>query len=276
MSPVKIARVNLQGKKQHVIVEWNEMYAIKGDLYGNFEKGEHLGRLQFNLLLSPVVPGTIFGLGINHTEYKNFLPKIGRDANVGDPIVFTKPTTCAVGMSENLVIPKEHQLTGIKGSGELGVIIKDDVCKVSREEAARHILGYTNAYDALPFASYYAKEKDKHKAKGYPTFCPMGPYIVIGADVDHAMQRTYYNDTLILEGCLNGYIWDACEAISRISQRYDLKKNDVLILGACSPQKEIQDMDPYIFTRSNLVAGDVVCVETDGLGRLIMNVVDEQ
>lgn len=275
MAATKIARVLWEGEERYAIVEWNELYELKGDLYGEFEKGEHLGRLQFDMLLSPVVPGTIYGLGINHKEYKAFLPKVGRNGDVGDPIVFTKPTRSAVGMSGRLIVPEEHKLTGLKGSGELGVIIKKDCHRVTREQAEEYILGYTNAYDALPFASYYATEADKHKAKGFPTFCPMGPYLVIGADVSRAMQRTYYNDALILEGRLDAYVWDACETISRISQTEVLKRNDVLILGACAPSREIQDTDPGIFTRSNLVAGDVVSVETEGLGRLIIRVQDE-
>lgn len=275
MDNVKIAKVFLNGKEQHVIVEWNTLYELKGDLYGDFEKGAPLGRLRFDLLQAPVTPGTIYGLGINHEAYKAFLPKVGRNADVGDPIVFTKPTCSAVGMSGSLIVPAEHRTTGLKGSGELCVILKNDVSNVSRENAAQYILGYTNAYDALPFSSYYATEADKHKAKGYPTFCPMGPYIVMGVDVHNAMQRTYYNETLILEGRLDQYVWDACEAISQISKKHDLKRNDAIILGACAPSLAIQDTDPFIFTKSNLLAGDVVIVETDGLDKLIISVKDE-
>ncbi len=274
MKPVKIARVILNNEIRYTIVEWNKLYELRGDLYGEFEKGDLLGRLQFDMLLSPVVPGTIYGLGINHEEYKAFLPKIGRNADVGDPVVFTKPTHSAVGMSERLIVPEQYKESGLKGSGELAVIIKYDCCNVTIDEAPKYILGYTNAFDAIPFNSYYVSDEEKCKAKGYPSFCPLGPYIVIGADPHDAVQRTYFNDLLILEGSLNGYVWDAYKTISELSKTATLKRNDVLILGACAPTREIQDTDASIFTKSNIIAGDTIIVETEGLGRLIIRAED--
>ena len=118
-------------------------------------------------------------------------------------------------------------------------------------------------------------KEEKHAGKRFATFCPMGPYMVIGPKLPDVRQQTYYNDTQMLDGRTSGYIWSVARAISEISKKYLIKKGDGIIMGAMAPGMEIQDKHPEIFKDSHIVGGDVIRVETEGLGTLIMNVVDE-
>ncbi|MFC1535338.1 fumarylacetoacetate hydrolase family protein [Thermodesulfobacteriota bacterium] len=272
-SMTKVARVSINGRIQHAIVEWNDLFELKGDLYSVFEKGEKIGRYHSSELLPPVSPGTIYGLGVNHRDYLSFQPKLNRQP-ITEPIVFHKPTISAVGMAGKLIIPGQFKESGLTGSGELAVVMKTPCSKVLVEEAGKYILGYTNAFDALPKAAYQGSKEEKHANKGFPTFCPMGPYLVIGANINAMDQRTYYNDVLYLAGNTSGYIWSVEEAISRISQTNILQAGDVIIMGAMAPTPDIQD-NMEVFNDLRLLDGDMIVVETDGLGRLIMGVAGE-
>jgi 2-keto-4-pentenoate hydratase/2-oxohepta-3-ene-1,7-dioic acid hydratase in catechol pathway len=177
-------------------------------------------------------------------------------------------------MAGKLIIPSQFKEGGLAGSGELGVVIKAACSKISAKEAGKYVLGYTNAFDAIPKAAYRVSKEEKHASKGFPTFCPLGPYLVVGTDVNAVEQRTYYNDVLYLAGNTSGYLWSIEKTISKISQTDVLQTGDVIIMGAMAPPPDVQDnMD--VFNDFRLLHGDVIVVETDGLGRLIMGIADE-
>lgn len=119
--------------------------------------------------MSPVVPSKIIGVGLNY--YSNVA---ALNAQVPqEPVIFLKPPSAVIGPEENIVYPPDVKELGYEV--ELAVVIKDTVKNVSRDEALRHVFGYTIANDLT------AKDKMTGgpwtKAKSYDTFLPLGPWM---------------------------------------------------------------------------------------------------
>lgn len=274
---IKIGRIRHPHTKEpvYIIVEEELGWLLKGDVFSEFEKGEAIGKIDEQWLLPPVPVETVYGLGANHYDYADFLVEIGREQH-DEPVIFTKPSESVVGMADRIIIPKAFKSCGIKGSGELGVILKKDCDHVSEEEAAASILGYTNVFDAIPANKYFnVTQEEKHAGKRFATFCPMGPYLIIGLDISCLRQRTYYNDLLMLDGYTDRYVWSVAQAIQRISELYPMKKGDAVIMGAMAPAEDIRKNHPEIFANGHLMAKDRVTVKTEGLGSLVMKIADE-
>ncbi len=207
-----------------ICLEGMRAYRLEGDVFGACGRGAFFREIRYEELLAPVACGTIYGLGANHHDYSKFLQKIGREQHE-EPVIFTKPAEALTGMSGKLVVPAAFRECGLKGSGELGVILKRDCYQVPEEEALDYVLGYTNAYDAIPANRYFnVTTEEKHAGKRFATFCPMGPYLDTALDVANLLQQTFYNAEQMLDGRTDGYVWSVARAVSRVSQLYHMKQ----------------------------------------------------
>ncbi|MCB1121474.1 MAG: fumarylacetoacetate hydrolase family protein, partial [Verrucomicrobiae bacterium] len=166
----------------------NPIYAARGgdgqyykavyDESGNLSVGGEM--VQSGRLLAPVMPSTIFAVGINYPLHgKETGSKMGQF-----PIIFMKAPTTVIGPEESIVLPRHLRSDKVDYEGELAVVIGQPCKNVSVEEALHYVLGYTIANDVS--ARDWQKEWGGGqfcRGKTFDTFCPLGPQLVTADEI---------------------------------------------------------------------------------------------
>ena len=174
------------------------------------------------------------------------------------PKMFIKPSTSVIGPNVAIEIPPKT--TRVDHEAELGIVISRWTSRVSQQQALSHILGYICVNDVT------ARDFQKHdgvfgRAKGFDSFCPIGPWILPSQEDTPRQVRCYVNDTLRQNGNTSDLLFSVSELISFVSHVVTLVPGDIISTGTPSGVGPI-------------VAGDSVVVEVEGIGRLRSPVVD--
>ena len=121
-------------------------------------------------ITKPVDPSKVVCVGLNYKDHADELEMTLPD----HPIIFIKPPSAVIGPDENIVNPPESKQVDYEA--ELGVVIGKDCRRVSVDEAADYIFGYTivNDVTARDLQEY---DDQWTRSKSYDTFCPIGPVI---------------------------------------------------------------------------------------------------
>eukprot|EP00242_Pyramimonas_sp_CCMP2087_P006200 CAMPEP_0198201828 /NCGR_PEP_ID=MMETSP1445-20131203/4859_1 /TAXON_ID=36898 /ORGANISM="Pyramimonas sp., Strain CCMP2087" /LENGTH=294 /DNA_ID=CAMNT_0043872463 /DNA_START=184 /DNA_END=1068 /DNA_ORIENTATION=- len=219
-------------------------------------------------LLPPLMPtGNIFCVGKNYLEHvkevDSGLPGITQLAAPEYPIIFTKAPGCVIGHQDTIKYP--HGVSDqVDYEGELAVIIGKGGSCISREDAAKHIFGYTVLNDVTA-RDVQKRHQQWFLGKSMDTFCPMGPWIVPAADIDitKALRvQTWVNDDLRQDGSTLDMIFPIAELIEVISKAMTLHPGDVLATG--TPAGVGAGFKPPRW----LKPGDKVRVAIEGIGEL--------
>ena len=199
-------------------------------------------------LLPPCLPSKIIALGVNYRshgkEMNHRLPK--------EPLIFIKPSTSVIGTEDKIIYPESSERVDYEG--ELGVVIKSITRNVSIEEARHCILGYTCVNDVTA-RDLQAKDKQWTRAKGFDTFCPIGPCIETEIDPSDLTLATYLNGEIKQEARTSQLIFPVFELVSFISNVMTLLPGDVISTGTPAG---VGPMQP----------GDTVEVKIEGIGTL--------
>ncbi|MDD3731536.1 MAG: fumarylacetoacetate hydrolase family protein [candidate division Zixibacteria bacterium] len=203
------------------------------------------------ILKAPVEPGKIICIGLNY--HAHVQASQSADKAPDYPLIFLKPPSSVIGPQENIVHPSQSERVDYEA--ELGVVIGRTAHKVTPADAESCIFGYTCVNDVTA-RDLQKKDGQWSRAKGFDTFCPVGPWIV---------TRLNYQDVLV-EGILNGkvkqsgrtslMIFDIPYLISYISAIMTLYPGDLISTGTPAG---IAPMKP----------GDVIEVKVEGIGSLI-------
>ena len=200
-------------------------------------------------LLAPCVPSKIVAVGKNYlkhaAEMGTPVPK--------EPLLFLKPPTTIIADAQNINYPPQSQRVDYEG--ELALIIGDRCSHVSPEQAAKSIWGYTIAND-ITARDLQKKDGQWTRAKGFDTFCPLGPWIVRELSVE-AKIRTFLNDrdTPQQSASIDDMVFSPEVLVAYISQIMTLTPGDIILTGT---PEGIGAMQP----------GDSVRVEIEGIGCL--------
>jgi 2-keto-4-pentenoate hydratase/2-oxohepta-3-ene-1,7-dioic acid hydratase in catechol pathway len=122
-----------------------------------------------------VSPSKIIGIGRNYVAHAQELG----NAVPAEPIIFFKPPTSLVGPGEAIRLPAASRR--VEHEAEIGVVIGARVRNVGRDEAERAIAGYVCVNDVTCRDLQHA-DGQWGRAKGFDTFCPVGPRVVSGLD----------------------------------------------------------------------------------------------
>jgi len=216
--------------------------------------------------LRPVVPrpDKVICVGLN---YKAHVGETGRDMPEY-PVLFTKFASSLIGAYDPIVVPAES--TQVDYEGELAVIIGRAGRRISKDDAAAHVLGYAVAND-VTMRDYQYKTHQWLQGKAWDGSTPIGPYLHTPDEVDVRAVglRTVLNGTTLQESDTALLIFDIPTLISTISEFTTLLPGDVILTG--TPGGVGFRRDPQVF----LKAGDEVRVEIDGLGEVRNRVVAE-
>jgi 2-keto-4-pentenoate hydratase/2-oxohepta-3-ene-1,7-dioic acid hydratase in catechol pathway len=208
-------------------------------------------------LLPPVRPSKIVCVGRNYREHA---AELGNEPPA-EPLIFFKPTTALNSPGGTIRRPRLSSHTDYEG--ELGVVISKSCYKVADgEDVRRYILGYTCVDD---FTARDLQNKDGQwtRAKGFDTFCPVGPIVTDEIDPFAGVGvKTTVNGEVRQDGNTRDFIFGLDAVIRYISQVMTLLPGDLIATG--TPK----GVGPA-------VSGDVIEVTVEGVGTLRNPVVDE-
>jgi 2-keto-4-pentenoate hydratase/2-oxohepta-3-ene-1,7-dioic acid hydratase in catechol pathway len=193
-------------------------------------------------------PTKIIGVGLNYRahaeEMKKALPE--------EPLLFLKPPSALIGPDEPIVRPAGY--ARVDYEGELCVVIGRRARRVPAERALEHVLGYTCAND-VTVRDLQKKDVQYTRAKGFDSFCPVGPRVVPGLDPSRLALETRVNGVVRQRSSTSDLIFDVARLIAFISHVMTLEEGDLISTGT----------PPGV---GNLEPGDVVEIEIEGIGVL--------
>ncbi len=229
---------------------------LKGDpLYAGIEfTGEKIP-LDDVRLLAPVIPRSkVVCIGKNYAAHA---AEMGGEAPA-EPLLFLKPNTAVIGPGEPIFYPSQSE--DVHFEGELAVVIGRICRDVSPTDAAKVIFGYTVANDVTA-RDLQRSDGQWARAKGFDTFCPLGPWIETDLDVDDLSITTTLNGETKQQGSTADLIHKIPDLIAYISAAMTLLPGDVILTGT---PEGVGPME----------VGDEVSVTIEGLGTLTNRVVD--
>ncbi len=208
------------------------------------------------LLLPPVVPSKIVAIGSN---YRNHAKEMGKPVP-DEPILFMKPPSALLPPGGAIVRPPGYERVDYEG--ELAVVIGQRMHRTPPEAVAAHIFGYT-ALNDVTVRDLQKKDGQFTRAKGFDSFCPIGPAIATDLDPEHFRVRTRKNGVQVQDTGGDELVFSVRRLVSFISYVMTLEPGDVISTGTPAGV-------------SNLNPGDVVEIELDGVGILRNTVVAGQ
>jgi len=211
-------------------------------------------------ILAPLVPRDILCVGRNYRDPE------GEPGSAGDLELFMKPRSAVQDPGEPIRIPSGDQDLDVEG--ELAVVIGTVARDVAEADALQHVLGYVAANDVT--ARRWRRGDAPMtwmRGKGFDTFCPIGPAIVTSDELPDPSAlsiTTSINGQVVRRGNTSQMIRPVARLISEISRVITLEPGTLLLTGA--PPTLSSEPTP------GLVVGDEVCVEIEGVGRLLNTV----
>jgi 2-keto-4-pentenoate hydratase/2-oxohepta-3-ene-1,7-dioic acid hydratase in catechol pathway len=195
-----------------------------------------------------ISPSKIVGVGRNYAAHAR---ELGNEVPA-EPLIFLKPPSAIVGDGDDVVHPAET--ADLQFEGELAVVIGRRCRRVSEAEALAHVAGYTCANDVT--ARDLQRSDDQWtRAKGFDTFCPLGPVIVADFDPSNASLTTRVNGEVRQQATTAEMVFSVPRLLSYISGVMTLEPGDVVLTGT----------PPGV---GRVSPGDVMEVEIGGIGVL--------
>src|SRR4029077_6769950 len=200
-------------------------------------------------LAAPVLPSKIVCVGRNYAahaaEFGHEMPK--------EPMIFLKPPSSVIGPGESIVLPKYSQR--VEHEAELGLVIgktcshlKDD------EDPLCYLLGYTCVNDVTA-RDLQKSDVQFTRAKGFDTFCPVGPHIETDLNPSDVLVECRVNGAVRQSARTSLMIFSAAFVVRWISRMMTLEPGDLIATGTPA------GVGP-------LVAGDKTEVAVEGIGVL--------
>lgn len=242
---MKRAYISYQGQKLYATVD-------SKDKFLTLDNGKVIAFDDKEVTFLPPCKGTMFALGLNYADHATELefkpPK--------EPLIFLKANNTLTGHKGTTVRPDNVEYMHYEC--ELVVVIGKTCKKVKRENAMDYVKGYTvcNDYAIRDYLENYYRPNLRVKCRDNTT--PIGPYIVDKEDVADPHNLTictYVNGQLRQKGSTKDIIFDIPFLIEYISDFMTLNEGDMIATGT---PKGLSDVVP----------GDEVVVEVDGVGRL--------
>ena len=200
-------------------------------------------------LLAPVLPSKVVCVGKNDQDHAE---EMGGEVP-DEPLIFLKPATSVVGPESRVVYPP--QSSEVHHEAELAVVIGKLAKNVRAEDAGPYIFGYTAANDVTA-RDLQRKDGKWTRAKGFDTFCPLGPGIETELDpLEKLSIVCRVNGEVRQAGFTSEMIFGVSELIEFISSIMTLLPGDVILTGTPSGVGPVQP-------------GDFMEVEIDGIGTL--------
>ncbi len=205
-------------------------------------------------LLSPILPSKVVCVGKNYAEHA---AEMG-GAAPKQPLLFLKPSTSVIGPGDAIRLPAVS--TEVHHEAELAVVIGVRGARaVDASDAMSSVFGYTCGNDVTA-RDLQKAEPQWTRAKGFDSFCPIGPWIETEFDPSDVEVRTELNGDVKQLSRTSLMMFDVPAVIAHITSFMTLLPGDVVLTGTPAG---VGPMRP----------GDSVSVSIEGLGTLTNKVV---
>jgi 2-keto-4-pentenoate hydratase/2-oxohepta-3-ene-1,7-dioic acid hydratase in catechol pathway len=195
-----------------------------------------------------LVPSKIIGIGLN---YRAHAIEMGRGLPE-EPLMFLKPRSAMIADGEAIERPAGYERVDYEA--ELGVVIGQRARRVSRDHALEVVMGFVIVND-VSVRDLQKRDVQYTRAKGFDTFCPIGPRIVAGLDPSNLAMKTRLNGATKQDSTTADLIFDVPTLISFVSMHMTLEPGDVISTGTPSGV-------------GNIAPGDSIEMEIEGIGVL--------
>lgn len=231
-----------------------ELVELIGDpLMGSYETTGRRIRLSAVQLLAPVLPRSkVVAVGKNYADHVAEMRDVTGGEAPADPLLFLKPNTSVIGPDETIVRPSMSDR--VEFEGELAVVIGVVAKDVPESRAMEVIYGFTCANDVTARDLQIA-DGQWARAKGFDTFCPLGPMIETDLDLSNARIETRVNGEVKQQATTADLLHSVAKIVSYASHAFTLLPGDVILTGTPAGVGLLR-------------AGDTVEVEVEGLGTL--------
>lgn len=209
--------------------------------------------------LGPCVasPGNFIAVGLNYVQH-------ARETNSPiptDPILFNKAPSCICGPNDTVVLPRKSVKTDWEV--ELAFVIGKEAMYVDEASALSHVAGYFICNDVSEREFQLERSGQWVKGKMFPTFGPIGPWLVTSDDVPDVQKLHLWlelNGKRVQDSNTSDMIFSIARLVSDISQYVRLMPGDIVTTG--TPQGVGLGMKPPLY----LKPGDTMRLGIDGLG----------
>lgn len=209
------------------VVEDNRVYQLDGDLFGDWQRGSEIGRLDELRLLAPIAPSKVICVGRNYpahaAEHGSVVPK--------EPLLFFKPPSAVIGPGATIVLPPQSERVDYEA--ELAVVIARYCRNVRPQDAWDYVLGATCGNDVTA-RDLQRRDELWTRAKGFDTFCPLGPWLVTGlseAAVSNLRITCRVNGEIRQDARTSEMAFSTADLIAYASSIMTLEPGDVIMTG---------------------------------------------
>ena len=246
---MRIARVPRPDGPVFVEVVDDHVLLLDGHPFSGIRRTDQVAPLESVRLLAPIIPSKILCVGKNYVAHAQ---EFGDDVPE-EPLIFSKPATAVVGPGDDVVLPRLSN--NVHHEAELAVVIGRLTRSIAVEEAMGAVLGYTCANDVTA-RDLQASDNQWTRAKGFDTFCPLGPWIETDLDPARGLSvRCSVNGESRQDGSTKDMVFDIAQIVAYCAAFTTLLPGDVILTGTPSGVGPLND-------------GDSVTVSVEGLGEL--------
>ncbi|WP_024876664.1 fumarylacetoacetate hydrolase family protein [Saccharomonospora piscinae] len=199
-------------------------------------------------VLAPILPTKVIAVGRNYTKHAE---EFGNEVPA-DPMIFLKPSTSLIGPNAPIKLPPASSRVDFEG--ELAVVIGQPVKNVPADRAGAAILGYTVANDVTA-RDLQSADGQWGRAKGFDTFCPVGPWIATSVDPADLALRSEVDGVVKQDGRTSDLVHTVPELVAFVSSVMTLLPGDMILTGTPEGVGPIE-------------AGQSVSITIDGIGTL--------
>jgi 2-keto-4-pentenoate hydratase/2-oxohepta-3-ene-1,7-dioic acid hydratase in catechol pathway len=246
---MKIVRIRLPDDEiVYGGVEEEGIRVHRGTPFVAWEPTETLVPFSEAQLLAPVFPTKVVAVGRNYADH---IAELGNETP-SEPLIFVKPATTVIGPGRPIVLPPDS--TEVHHEAELAAVVGTLSRNVAAEDAGAHILGFSAANDVTA-RDLQRRDGSFGRAKGFDTFCPLGPAIETELDPAGLSIRCTVSGELRQDGITDDMIFGVAELFAFITRVMTLLPGDVILTGTPA------GVGP-------LLPGDFVEVEIERIGSL--------
>ncbi|MGW8204876.1 fumarylacetoacetate hydrolase family protein (plasmid) [Sphingomonas bisphenolicum] len=272
---MKLCRIGEAGQESPVLVDADgrlrDLSAHVADLDGTAIGPDGLARLAaIDTATLPLVEGPVrygppvagtrqfVAIGLNYADH-------AAESNLPipeEPVVFNKWVSCIQGPNDPVIIPFDSRKTDWEV--ELGVVIGTTAHRVSEADALAHVAGYCVINDVSEREWQTERGATWDKGKGFPTFGPVGPWLVTADEVGDPQALSMWldvNGVRKQDGSTQTMIFTVAQIVAYLSQFMTLLPGDIITTGTPPGVGLGQKPEPWY-----LKPGDVVALGIDKLG----------
>lgn len=244
-----ICRVSTSAGPVYGLVDQDVVYELVGSPFDEgYKAAARMGSVGDVELLPPTVPTKIVCVGRNYAAHAQ---ELGNDVPP-EPLLFFKPPSSLIGQGAAIeILP---QMGKVDHEAELAVVIGHRGRFISASDALNYVLGYCCANDVSD-RDFQKNDGQWTRAKGFDTFCPLGPWINTSLDVSDLAVRCRVNGETRQDASTDQMVFKVPFLISYISQIMTLESGDLILTGTPAGVGPLRP-------------GDVAEVEVAGIGIL--------